>query len=88
MTHVEILKTTLIESLSESVLRVTFTKKDGTERQLVCTLRPDLLPTLTEDVQTKKKKENPDIIAAYDLENKGWRSFRLDSVITAIKEDH
>ena len=26
------------------------------------------------------KQENPDILAVWDVENEGWRSFRVDSV--------
>ena len=29
---------------------------------------------------TIKKKENLDVLSVWDLDNNGWRSFRLDSV--------
>jgi len=66
--------------LKENILSVVFVKNDGTERVLKCTLRPDLLPEQTESTGTRKP--NPAILSAWDLENDGWRSFRLDSVIT------
>lgn len=68
--------------LRESVLDVLFVKKDGTERKLKCTLRPDLLPPQENtSEQTKNRTENLEVIQAYDVENNGWRSFRLDSII-------
>ena len=59
---------------------ITFTKKDGTERVMNCTLQPELLPTveLKENKVERKKSENT--MAVYDLDAKGWRSFTLKSV--------
>jgi hypothetical protein len=62
---------------------ITFTKKDGTERVMECTLQPELLPpvVVTEDTESKKKKAaNDNVVAVYDLEAKGWRSFTLRTV--------
>jgi hypothetical protein len=59
-----------------------FVKKDGTERQLICTLKPDLLPVQTDlEEAVQKKTANPDVLAVWDIENKGWRSFRYDSIL-------
>jgi len=76
----EVLKTLL----NEHVLSVTFTKKDGTERVMECTLKPDLLPIQDENTEPKDKTrvENAEVIQVYDLENTGWRSFRVESVTT------
>jgi len=55
---------------------------------MLCTLNPDLLPAqidIEESVQ--KKTQNPDILAVYDLEKEGWRSFRYDSVIGFSETD-
>ena len=54
----------------------TFTKKDGTERIMKCTLQEEYLP---ETVGGERKK-NEDSLAVYDLDVEGWRSFRWDSV--------
>jgi len=73
----------LKDMLKFGPVSVTFTKKDGTERVMECTLRPDLLPSVvvTEDAEPKRKKTaNEDVMAVYDLEAKGWRSFTLKSV--------
>jgi hypothetical protein len=59
---------------------VTFTKKDGTERVMKCTLQPDLLPKIEikEDKQPRKKPSN--VVSVFDLEMNSWRSFTLRNV--------
>lgn len=70
---------------------VVFTKKDGSERVMECTTNPDLVPqepvhvTNTDNpidfpAVKKVKKLNEDIMSVYDIEVKGWRSFRWDSI--------
>jgi hypothetical protein len=57
-------------------------KKDGTQRNLLCTLLPSELPAQTDlEEAVQKKTPNPEVLAVWDLENKGWRSFRYDSVL-------
>lgn len=75
-------KADLLDTLHAGYATVTFTKVDGTERVMECTLRADLLPLTESDdtKKTKKIKENEDVIRVFDTEKKGWRSFRIDSV--------
>ena len=65
------------------VLKVTFTKKDGSERVMVCTRDHELIPEddLPKYVKegTEPPKENVQICNVYEIDN-GWRSFRYDSV--------
>jgi hypothetical protein len=61
--------------LNEGVISVLFTKKDGTERLMECTLHEDYVPEIK-----GTKAINPDVIAVYDIEAEGWRSFRWDSI--------
>lgn len=58
---------------------MTFTKSDGTEREMLCTLREDLIQSKEKKTE-RTKKENADVMSVWDLEKSGWRSFRLDSV--------
>lgn len=77
----------LKQALFDDVVEVLFVKKDGTERRMICTLKPTLLPTQTDlEEVVQKKTPNPDVLAVWDLENQGWRSFRYDSVIGFTKE--
>lgn len=59
---------------------VTFTKADGTERIMWCTLHEGYIPDAAKPKNEKPIKENNDVIRVYDLENEGWRSFRVDAV--------
>ena len=76
-------KTEMTEVLRKTDATVTFTKKDGTQRIMRCTLRPDALPEMiTESTRTSTEKREPDsTIAVWDLDLGAWRSFRLDSVV-------
>ena len=69
----------LVGMLKHGPTKVTFTKKDGTERVMNCTLKEELV-TFEEKKTDKIKTPNEDVCAVYDLDNKGWRSFRFDSV--------
>ena len=62
-----------------------FTKSDGSDREMLCTLNPDHLPptpTAPVDgiVKESKQRKQPDehSIRVFDLEKKEWRSFRFD----------
>ena len=66
--------------LTEQNVKITFTKKDGTERVMNCTLDPNVIP-LVESVQDQREKnKEKDYIAAYDTDIKAWRSFIIKSV--------
>ena len=66
--------------LEQSVVEVTFTKKDGTERVMNCTLLEDYLPETT----GAGRSSGSDALAVFDVDADGWRSFRWDS-IKAVK---
>ena len=76
----------ILRDLRDNVIEVTFTKVDGTDRVMRCTLKPTILPesfrqNLDEQKQEKEfHQTNPDVIAAWDVQKGGWRSFRVDSV--------
>lgn len=72
--------------LKVDVGTVTFTKKDGTERVMKCTLDPKKLPEAPITEGKKERKVNEDVIAVYDVEAKGWRSFTIKSVKRAVFE--
>lgn len=77
----------LKELLTKGKVIVTFTKVDGTERRMLCTLAKDLLPKMEEpkplkegEEPKKKRKVNPNVLPVWDLEAEGWRSFKFDNV--------
>lgn len=73
----------ILKDLREYVIEITFTKVNGEQRNMRCTLRPDLLPETYINEAAEEKafhRVNPDTIAAWDMQKGGWRSFRVDSV--------
>lgn len=69
-------------SLHKAICKVTFTKSNGEERIMYCTLNESLIPidTAPSSEMKRTKKENPDVQPVYDVKSLGWRSFRWDSV--------
>jgi hypothetical protein len=61
-------------------VKVTFIKKDGTERVMLCTLEEGVaIPHV--NVTGRVRVRNDDICPVWDLDEKSWRSFRYDSVV-------
>ena len=60
-------------------LCITFTKADGTERSMQCTLVEGRIPS--EKIPKKAGTPNVSAVRVFDTEKSEWRSFRWDSVI-------
>lgn len=76
-------KDNVVKSLKNGVCKVVFTKANGDNRVMHATLNESMLPEqidLEEVIQKKTKKPNPNVLAVFDVEAKGWRSFRWDSL--------
>lgn len=75
-------KEQLKSMLTEAVATVTFTKTDGSERIMKCTLDPSFFPIVEKDPTkiVKERKENSDLLSVWDIDNNGWRSFKLSSI--------
>ena len=58
---------------------VEFVKTDGTLRKMSATLKPEVV-VVTESKTGRTKKENIDVCSVWDIEAKGWRSFRFDKI--------
>jgi hypothetical protein len=78
-------KEKILEQLQTGVALVTFTKADGSLRDMKCTLQPRLLPPHTVKEKTCASGENCDCIKAYDLEANGWRSFKISRIISIFE---
>jgi hypothetical protein len=65
--------------LKTSDVRIVFTKSDGSERIMKCTLRESAIVKYEKKTERTKAKSN-DTISVWDLEKASWRSFRFDSV--------
>jgi hypothetical protein len=77
----------LIKNLATGKLEVTFTKKDSSERRMICTRSTEIIP-FNEESEKRKQSNNPDNLPVWDVEVKAWRSFRIDSIkgVAFIKE--
>jgi WYL_2, Sm-like SH3 beta-barrel fold len=80
-------RTMLQGILSNAEVVVTFDKIDGSERIMTCTLNPTVIPTppakpVVEGAlpKTEPKKRSESVLAVYDVNAKGWRSFKIKSV--------
>ncbi len=67
----------LVKSLQKNIMSVVFTKKNGDERTMHCTLSEYILPEITGD---STKKENLEVVTVWDIDKDAWRCFRLDSI--------
>ena len=76
----------LLHDQSAKDLCVTFTKKDGSERKMFCTLVESKIPA---DKQPKSQTSDSEVVKngdgsavrVFDTEKSEWRSFRWDSVV-------
>ena len=66
----------LIKNLQKRTMRITFTKVNGDERVMDCTLQEHMIPQTGES----NRKKNEEVLPVFDINKGGWRSFRLDSV--------
>lgn len=73
-------QTFLKEALTDGTMLVTFTKKDGTERKMRCTLQEAYKQEPKESTSTRSVPTTS--LAVYDLDVQGWRSFRWDSILS------
>ena len=76
-------KTNLKTLLEQNVVVVDFTKLNGDKRVMTCTLREDIKPaaTKTDAMSQKKVREVSDaVVSVWDVNAKGWRSFRYERI--------
>lgn len=73
----------MIHYLKNFIVTFTFRKADGTTREMVGTLMEDLLPPKSTE-STREQSTSETLIHVYDLDNKGWRSFHVNTLIGEI----
>jgi hypothetical protein len=81
-----ILKEEILSGLMDGISEVSFLKKNGEIRRMKCTLDFKLIPPHEINVAKKSflnSSTNPVVvIPVWDIEHDGWRSFRIDSIIS------
>lgn len=74
-------KENLVDTLRHNIVTVTFTKVDGTERVMKCTLMSEHIPNApSTNGEIVLKESSSKTISVWDTEASGWRSFRVDNV--------
>lgn len=75
----------LVDMLRHNVVSVTFTKIDGSKREMRCTLLPEHIPnasTNNGEVILNEKASKTNNISVWDVDKNAWRSFRVEHVIS------
>ena len=79
----KILKENTIAKLVKGEVVVTFNKINGDKRVMTCTLQEGIVPEATKKdpaSQKKVQKINEEVQVVWDINAKGWRSFRWANV--------
>ena len=70
--------------LKSGIVNIKFTKVDGTERVMRCTLAEGIVKP-HEKTTDREKKVNENIVSVWDVDKDAWRSFRYDSILKIDK---
>lgn len=74
-------KESLQELLRNFVAIVTFTKKDGSERVMKCTLKQDI--AIPHERKTERVKEpKDDLLPVWDIDASAWRTITVPNILT------
>lgn len=66
--------------LASGDVHFTYRKKDGSEREAYGTRNTDII-TLNDAMPSGNGSEKTGVITYYDLNSKGWRSFKIENFI-------
>lgn len=74
-------KAELLNELASKQVSISFTKKDGSNRTMLCTRSIELIPVehLPKN-EIQDVTEETDNIRVFDIEAQGWRSFNFSSI--------
>lgn len=75
----------IVSQLKQNKVKVVFTKVDGSQSEMIATLKPELLPVRevveTKEVAPKKeRKVNPDTLTLFNVDKQSWRSVKYDLI--------
>lgn len=77
-------KSNIMNMLKSGIVNIRFTKVDGTERVMKCTLAEGIVKS-HEKTTDREKKTNENICSVWDVDKEAWRSFRYDSILEIHK---
>jgi hypothetical protein len=70
----------MVENLHRGICEVVFTKMDGSQRKMRCTLNETYLPKREQVLNENAPPRTGDNIVVWDVEAGAFRSFRPESV--------
>ena len=75
-------KTNILDALRSDIATVVFTKADGSERTMHCTLVESKIPSdkIPKSNEAQASSTVGSAVRAFDVDKGEWRSFRFDSV--------
>jgi hypothetical protein len=74
----------ILELLRSSTAQITFTKVNGEQRTMRCTLNESVLPKPTHEdpITTKRTRDiSPELLVVWDIEKSAWRSMRWANIL-------
>lgn len=73
----------LTNILRKNICEITFTKVNGEKRVMPCTLKADVIPTISADTikENKERKINLDNLSVWCTDKSEWRSFKIANII-------
>jgi hypothetical protein len=68
--------------LQTNLCTITFTKKNGDERVMKCTLDGQHMPLIQKEATEvgEVRQKSKDALSVFDVDAQGWRAFRWDSI--------
>jgi hypothetical protein len=74
----------VFQKLRTDIVNVCFTKADGSERKMLCTLVESKIPEdkRPKNTETQSGSTAGSSVRVFDTEKQEWRSFRFESVIS------
>ena len=73
-------KESLKSILQKHIVKLNFTKADGSQRIMTCSLREDIIKPYDKKTE-KTKKPNEKVLAVWDIDKEAFRSFKIESLI-------
>jgi hypothetical protein len=74
----------LLRDMLKQDCEVTFTKVDGTERVMPCTLRTEVMPQRAVNEHHQTRVYKPETLSVWCLDKAEWRAFKVMNV-TSVK---
>lgn len=74
-------KEEIVNTLKNNICTVSFTKVNGETRDMLCTLKEDIVPKYERKTPVKETADKEKTtLSVWCMDKNAWRSFRIDSV--------